>query len=67
MKYGINIFNNLKGCHNLLIFNTKEEAEESYNLLSNLWIINRSIFKKVLLLIYASVAMYFKPDRRRLE
>lgn len=37
MKYGINIFNNLKGCHNLLVFNTMEEAEENYRLLDNLW------------------------------
>lgn len=37
MKYGINVFNNLKGYHNLLIFNNEGDAKESYNLLDNLW------------------------------
>ena len=37
MKYGINIFNNLKCSYSLAIFDTKEDAEESYELLSKLW------------------------------
>ena len=37
MKYGINVFNELKGCYNLAIFNTKNEAIDAYNLLDDLW------------------------------
>ena len=37
MKYGINVFNTLKGYYNLAIFNTKKEAEQSYELLDRLW------------------------------
>ena len=37
MKYGINVFNELKGCYNLVIFNNKNEAIDAYDLLDDLW------------------------------
>lgn len=37
IKYGINVFNNLKGNYNILVFDTEEKAKENYHLLKKLW------------------------------
>lgn len=43
MKYGINIFNNLKGWYNLLVFNTREEALNEDDILENFKFVSNDV------------------------